>query len=112
MTDHSIKGKTVIIAGGDNDIIFLGIVQRRGFAAEADEAIGLARHGGDDDGDGAGEIERADVLGLDGDAADGIGVRGQQVVGQSLGLAAEVQRVAGAVFDLRVGPGTAGAVEE
>ena len=74
--------------------------------------IDLAEGFVDHHGDGAGEVERADVLGLDGDAADGIGVRGQQVVGQSLGLAAEDQRVAGAVFDVRVGPGTAGAVEE
>ena len=38
-------------AGGDDNVIFGGVVTRVRFAAEIDEPVGLARHRRDDDGD-------------------------------------------------------------
>ena len=38
-----------LLAAGDDDVIFGGVVERRGLAAELDEAVGLARHGRDHD---------------------------------------------------------------
>ena len=40
-----------LLAGGDHGIVFARIVQRRGLARPGDQLVGLARHGGDHDGD-------------------------------------------------------------
>lgn len=66
----------------------------------------------DDDGDGAGEVEGADVVSVNGDATDGIGMGGEQVVGKTFGFAPEDEGIAGTVSGLGVGAGTAGAVKE
>ena len=38
-----------LLATGNNHVIFLRVVERGGLAAQLDEAVGLAGHGGDDD---------------------------------------------------------------
>ena len=40
-----------LLAGGDDHVVFLRIVEGRGFLDPADELVGLAGHGGDHDGD-------------------------------------------------------------
>ena len=72
-------------------------------------AVQLAEGFVDNNGDGAGEVEGTDVVGEDGDAEYGIGMGGEDVVGEPLGFAAEDEGVAGAIVDLGVGAGAAGA---
>ena len=37
-----------LLAGGNDRVVFAGIVKGRGVAGQADEPVGLARHGGND----------------------------------------------------------------
>ena len=74
--------------------------------------IQLAQGFIDHDGDGAGEVEGANVVGKNGDAQDRVGMGGQQIVGESLGFAAKDEGVAGLVFGLGVESGASRAVKE
>ncbi len=60
-----------LFAGGDDGVIFAGIVQRRDLARPADQLVGLAGHGRDDDGNLVAGIDLAfDVARDIPDAAD------------------------------------------
>jgi hypothetical protein len=45
---HGQQAAGHLLAAGDDHVIFGGIVERMGLAAEVDQAVGLARHGRDD----------------------------------------------------------------
>ena len=66
----------------------------------------------DGDGDGAGKVEGADVVGPDGDAEDGVGAFGEQTGGEALGFATENEGVAGGEGCVVVAAGAAGAEQE
>ena len=61
-----------LLAGGDDGVVFPGVVQRRQVGAPLDQLVGHAGHGGDDDGNLVAVLDLAlDALG---DVADAVEV--------------------------------------
>ena len=61
-----------VLAGGDDGVVLAGVEEERGLADPADELVGLAGHGGDDDGDVVAALDLA--LHLGGGVADAVEV--------------------------------------
>ena len=61
-----------VLAGGDHGVVLAGVEEERGLADPADELVGLAGHGGDDDGDVVAALDLA--LDLGGRVADAVEV--------------------------------------
>ena len=61
-----------VLARGDHGVVLAGVVEERGLADPADELVGLAGHGGDDDGDVVAALDLA--LHLGGRVADAVEV--------------------------------------